>query len=521
MPNEYYSTANDTFEWLKISLPENPDREERIAEIIADKEHKLSVLEKELTTAVDALEMAVVNCNFPREKEPETLAEGVEQFFHVNKVELGYGLRDKIRVDPITFAVEIRAPLSREGEWNEAHDKKVSTAGVEMLRYLALNGIDVADVPFQDFEAFFNANKAYLQMVTAGESFLTTVELDCFNQIETLYEKDLETYITGLCENLSIFADSETYTQNLATFTQFITSLRENRFWNVSFHPQATALRTVIQQEFTKLMEKRATLPASAQQNLLDTLDEHQEDIFKTFGRDLFEKSMRNNPEKDYETIMASMFNLTETEKTTKRDRNWKEVNNYIRQLAAERRTLTSEDLEKMHQISSRGILPPFIYGVRRPGHIGEAGADEVILASPKGGSEISGVPAENVEGEMQNLLIRANSLTKNVFLPKALFEIELGNLFAEYVRIHPHYDGNGTMAVFFVETLKTMRGGYELKDDYLTPQERGSKSRLAATVVKNEYYLRVLNALEWSPPAIAVAYRARLKEERKAVSKP
>ena len=116
MPNEYYSTANDTFEWLKISLPENPDREERIAEIIADKEHKLSVLEKELTTAVDALEMAVVNCNFPREKEPETLAEGVEQFFHVNKVELGYGLRDKIRVDPITFAVEIRAPLSREGK---------------------------------------------------------------------------------------------------------------------------------------------------------------------------------------------------------------------------------------------------------------------------------------------------------------------------------------------------------------------------------------------------------------------
>ena len=40
MPNEHYSTANDTFEWLKTGLSENPDREERIAEIIAGKESK-------------------------------------------------------------------------------------------------------------------------------------------------------------------------------------------------------------------------------------------------------------------------------------------------------------------------------------------------------------------------------------------------------------------------------------------------------------------------------------------------
>ncbi len=240
-----------------------------------------------------------------------------------------------------------------------------------------------------------------------------------------------------------------------------------------------------LESEFDMLIGAKKSMTPESVLALNDFFETNEELIFKVLVEDyFFELSDGGSFEEDY----RKMFGYTDKEIWERRKRNWENVNRYLTDEIAPRGYLTVDDLRQIHTLSTKGVLPFFCQGFRNDRNVGwykaEHLKEEVTI-----GDEVRTTEAVELDNALELLVSKANRVARAGY-PKVMAEVAWGNLFAEYATMHPHPDGNGTNAVFFIEAIKILDG------EYTPPQSYAQ-----------DYKTRVKNTLNNNVLAIAVAY--------------
>jgi hypothetical protein len=241
--------------------------------------------------------------------------------------------------------------------------------------------------------------------------------------------------------------------------------------------------------EFELLISNKKYLSSENVSTLNYFLEENEKLIFTVLGEEYFFKI--NSKHVDYESAYQEMFGYTHTEIWERRNRNWANVNKYLMEEIKPRGELEVADLRNIHVLSTKGVLPFFCQGFRNDRidgfHRANYSKKDVTFGSENNRTQSTDL--EDLDETLQMLTDKANSLVKSK-LPPIMKEVAMGNLFSEYASTHPHPDGNGTNAIFFVEAMKVLEGNYEPPKTY-----------------DPNYYKRVAKSLNGNVLAMGVGY--------------
>jgi len=241
-----------------------------------------------------------------------------------------------------------------------------------------------------------------------------------------------------------------------------------------------------LEPEFRVLLEVKSKLSPENGAVLNNFLESNEEVIFEVLGETYFFNIQ--NKHDDFEGAYREMFGYTAKEIWERRNRNWGKVNRYLTEEVASRGYLTVEDLRQIHILSTSGVLPFFCRGLRNDRNIGWYQAEHAKKTVTIG-TKVSTTDVGDLDNSLDVLVSKANRVAK-AGCPQVMAEVAWGNLFAEYAMIHPHPDGNGTNAVFFIEAVKVLSGNY-------SPPER----------YEPNYIKRVTKTLNGNVLAMAVGY--------------
>ena len=276
------------------------------------------------------------------------------------------------------------------------------------------------------------------------------------------------------CEAVLNSTNKEELTASLERVAGFLADIKASPFIRGSlanFKPDTIcnelfshlefAFRSINQSRHSKLSPKFNKI-------IVDFYEAHEADLYpiERFRHRKLEHKIGGwdqNTAHDYETFWTDLLGLSSQEITTKRQRNWGQVHDYIVDTITPRGGLQTSDLERVNQISLRGIVPQEYCGFRQEGEETRAGL-------------MPGVPSGRVTEEIDELVTKANQLLlRNP--NRNRFFIEAGKLFADYAAIHPHRDGNGTTAIFFIEAMASLYGEECPNTFSFNPKERISNA--------------------------------------------
>jgi len=402
------------------------------------------------------------------------------------------GLKAPSALAPLWVAKALESSAA-ENKYKVTDDYTVlfneSDAGEEPS-YVVLGGDNLALCSFLAQRGFdiVHAEEHVLRELVEGKALaafseLVTTIYQGKENAGTIIQEERDTYAQDLKQELSSLIENMT-----STGSGEIDCPRLQEIFELYQHipSRFKEAQHSLEPEFRALVEvKRGLTPENAS-TLNNFLEGNEELIFKVLGEDYFFKIQDKHD--DFESAYREMFGYSGKEIWEIRNRNWENVNNYLTDEVATRGYLTVDDLRQIHILSTRGVLPFFCRGLRNDSNIGWCQAEH-SKKTVTIGTEVNTTDVLDLDSSLEVLVSRANRIAKSGY-PQIMAEVAWGNLFAEYATIHPHPDGNGTNAVFFIEAVKVLGGNY-------SPPER----------YKPTYIKRVTNTLNGNVLAMAVAY--------------
>lgn len=414
----------------------------------------IEVMQKE-ATLVAALDTELAKLGL--KEEPQTTFEPSEFLdfalrqshlllqMHANKGSLD---RDRFKVTE-NFAI-----LFNESEFGEK-PYYLSAGGnkIELCSFLLQRGIDILHVDDAKLKALVNGNAlavfdALTDTIYKGQEKLSHI----MHEERDSYAVDLKQELSQITISLVEAPSADSLARLKQVFELYAHILGRFTSEHFSLIP-----------EFQKLINAKKTLSVETNARLNTFFEENEKLIFKVLGEDCFFEILDKSG--DYEVAYRELFGYSGKDIWERRNRNWRAVNTYLTEEVASRGHLEVDDLRNIHILSTKGILPFFCQGFRTDRAIGwyslEHSKRTVTI-----GSDVSTMPVELLDDALNLLVSKANAVVHSKY-PHVMAEVAWGNLFAEYAVIHPHPDGNGTNAVFFIEALKVLRGNYTPPEKY------------------------------------------------------
>lgn len=367
-------------------------------------------------------------------------------------------------------------------ESKEGEDPFYTVVGgdkVALCRFLTLRGIDI-----------IHTDEEVLKELLEGKTIETFSELTNTmyqgrNEVSKIAREELDTYAKDLKKDFSLIIDNielgESENIDLVKLKEIF-----DLYKNIPSRHMSDSYS--IAPEFERLVNVKRKLTKEKVSELNDFYENNEELIFEVIG----EKYFLNIQDKheDVESAYMEMFGYTDAELWERRIRNWKNVNKYIIEEISKRGYLEVDDFRQLHVLSTAGVLPIFFRGLRNDkSDWYSANHYKENVEIKTGGSSVSTADVSELKESLEDLASKANRVIRPGF-PPYLVNASLGELFSEYVSIHPHPDGNGTNAVFFIEAVKVLRGNYLPPDTYEKP-----------------YVSRVITALNKDPLALLIAF--------------
>lgn len=336
---------------------------------------------------------------------------------------------------------------------------------IEFMNYLISQGVDIIQISQEEL------GHRILEFRTQNE----VIKLDraAIEQESSNKQMEIEEVVVGsVRKEQNRIVQEALRSGNLHDLEEalsHLTELNKSAINNDELKPLGYKLEAALAEGFDILAQERhSQLSPELNQRLLQYFEDHEDEILSACAS--YKYDYANDLEtSNAEHFMKETFRLSSQEVIEKRARNWQQVHEYIQQHFAENNELiTLESLEDIHQLSSKGLIPQRSLGIR-------TGEEDVVVGGLKDELMFSafGVHHSLVKRELQFLVTQANRLAvesqntnHNRLAERHKFYDQLADHYANYVIIHPHNDGNGTMAVFLMEAVKA-RAGYPTMDKY------------------------------------------------------
>lgn len=379
------------------------------------------------------------------------LAKIISGYVMQNEHELGIKNR-AIEVNPDTLSVRV---VGADG-----FKEQLKNTGVGAIVLLATSGYDISKIELPQINEVGIRCKEYVKAVSKP-----IYELD---NIERAFRQATEQiYLPIFAEKFDSLAETAANQKTAESFEQLENILEKFGECFTCYEPRNNQAAKIYS-SFELLRNVATELSTEQRKEYLNHMLPNMEVIYKICEKPITE-DLKIKEAQSWEDVHRLLAGLTHEDVTTIREANWQNVRHYIEALKNQNTNeLTIDILRDIHSLSGRYLFPSFALGFRFDPNQNRSsyseGTKDAIIADGKINFNAPN-PAEARE-EMENIVQAANTLISE-HQPKIIFEIKIAPLAAEYVVTHPHPDGNGTMALFFVEACMALRGDYELLEQY------------------------------------------------------
>ncbi len=341
----------------------------------------------------------------------------------------------------------------------------------------------------KDMDMWGNAKGTALQILAQRQCQIDVLTQEQISKL-SLHEKECLTIVTAkreegrIIQTAGIHKEEQYHDDFVRQFSQAVKTLVHSPDKSPEGITSVDALLTLLESQFTVFPDAlakqiyplfaqlttgtRGRLTPEKRKQLVQTLQKHSRIVYHALASEI-----RKDPEiakaQDGEDIHRILFGLTHTEIAEQRKENWKHVSHYLTGMKnRQNKQLTTDDLEQIHILSSKGILPDYMHGFRFGDYkefiVYHQEIHENYISSKKGVKKTQ--PFTQAWKTLDSINAKANELIAQ-HPNSIMFEQRLAPLIAEYAALHPHPDGNGTMAIFFAEACKALSGNYPIPEQF------------------------------------------------------
>jgi hypothetical protein len=438
-----------------------PDKKEAIEQIKIENDKKVRELEMGAQVEMENLrKLAEVMPHNKKEKDTEEINKEIEhllKYIYPNK------------------NIEVRgmhSPCINEGSPSEPFYVQTANETTDIIKFLALSNVDLSKVEPEILKKFIETEKDTLKIVF-DEGYIKLIDL----QTERV-KKIRETMEQPSTEVMRSLADKESFEE------QDFKQLEKLLIFKTKIGTFSEETEDKLTEGLYKIIDKYKGARDSKSYGLVQHFClKNEELLWHALLARQGEKI--SNTTEDMETFMKELYHLDGIEIRQRRFINEEKTRVLMRIWAKEKKRLTVDTSRELHKTMNKGILPFFALGLRSD-NFGTNSRIEVesrtAVIAPKNKAEgVETTSKDKVTEEIGTLMEKANSLIEKG--PKYIFEIGIANLTAQYAKIHPHPDGNGTMALLFAEMCFINKGYTEITEKVA---ETPFKERLMATFRKN-----------------------------------
>ncbi len=341
----------------------------------------------------------------------------------------------------------------------------------------------------EDMDMWGNAKGVALQILAQRQCQIGVLTQEHISKL-ALHEKECLTIVTAKREEeriiqvAGIHKEEQYHDDFVHQFSQAVRTFVHSPDKSPENITSVDALLTLLESQFTVFPDTLAKqiyplfvqlttgtkgrLSPDDRKQLVQTLQKHSRIVYHALASEI-----RKDPEiakaQDGEDIHRTLFGLTHAEVAEQRKENWKRVSHYLAGMKnRQNKQLTTDDLEQIHILSSKGILPDYMHGFRFGDYkefiVYHQEIHENYISSKRGTKKTQ--PFTQAWKTLDTIKAKANELISQH--PNSMvFEQRLAPLVAEYAALHPHPDGNGTMAIFFAEACKALSGNYPIPQQF------------------------------------------------------
>lgn len=455
---------------LKAICPDNPKREHNVEIITTATESKIKEETQKTESALDAIGKIAETSGFDKIEKTSTEEGDLRKDLEATLAYFSNNI-SKIAGYPISPKVESTGKVIN----TLTKDTLAFNDVVSAISYFLANDYEIPlnQDAWEKLAEFTKKIEPHIKIAELANTEITKLQ-NAKESIEGLYLDDFIEAIDQLCAHLEKIEPLEASVAQLHNLIKTANQMYPNK-----------KLDEKITSSFLKLTQRKQSLPSKLRQELNMFFVTEEALIMKLIGTQFSKKEFIQKEFIRYEDFLSELFNYSPHEIGVIRRFNWNNVKEYMNSIKATHDGIDTGDIEKIHELAMQGLLPKELFGFRSrySKHQNNNlfrqsllhGYSDVTIKSEIGNKdrELQTTPVAEIPEAMNHLVTKANeSITGN--LPKRLFEIQLALLAEDYAKIHPHYDGNGTCAVFFMEACMAARGDYELQETYalgLTPR--------------------------------------------------
>lgn len=341
----------------------------------------------------------------------------------------------------------------------------------------------------EDMDMWGNAKGVALQILAQHQCQIDALTPAQISKL-ALHEKECLAIATAerkeerIIQTAGIRKEEQYYDDFVHQFSQVVETLVHSPDRSPENITSVDALLTLLESQFTVFPDTlakqiyplfvrlttgtRGRLTPDDRKQLVQTLQKHSRIVYHALASEI-----RKDPEiakaQDGEDIHRILFGLTHTEVAEQRKENWKRVSRYLTGMKNRQdKRLTTDDLEQIHILSSKGILPDYMHGFRFGDYkefiVYHQEIHENFISSKRGTKKTQ--PFTQAWKTLDTIKAKANELISQ-HPNSIIFEQRLAPLVADYAALHPHPDGNGTMAIFFAEACKALSGNYPVPQQF------------------------------------------------------
>ncbi len=402
---------------------------------------------------------------YPEQTPSEDIAEDIKDYLRAHKeyFEINAYL---IHVNPKNYSV-----FGRDTETGEVTERYTNPK-IETLTTVAALGLDIGTLTEEQLDLISSNLSWQWEIILNSDLERAKLHRDALDSVEQLYYKPFVDKFSQISERLVVEVDSAKAIQTSDEFFELVELLQRgfNRI------PAGVAKETYPM--LRKVILDSQNFEPSLRAHFIDSLSEHSHYLYRYYGGEI-QRDPSFASIDDWENLHASFLGLLPAEIERIKTTNWSKTVQLLNEIreGAHGKMLTVEMLRELNEASLKGLLPDFTLGFRFDAdtrnhyfYFGQQISRNTIERVEKGSRTIVGetTDPEILEATMNDLVMRTNDLVQMHQL-KAIFEIELAKLAAEYAVDHPQTDGNGRMTCVYMEACMALRGDYEVNNKYST----------------------------------------------------